>query len=58
MWMGDLLGEVIVMNDAIIHSSRALSEGIITIVGNADGSSHAMQGKLGKWNESSIAPSR
>ena len=42
MWMGDLLGEESVINDAIIHSSRALSEGIITIVGNADGSTHAM----------------
>ena len=42
MWMGDLLGEESVINDARIHSSRALSEGIITIVGNADGSTHAM----------------
>ena len=40
--MGDLLGELNVINDAMIHSSRALSEGIITIVGNADGSTHAM----------------
>ena len=42
MWMGDLLGELSVLNDAMIHLSRALSEGIITIVGNADGSTHAM----------------
>ena len=40
--MGDLLVEVSVINEAIIHLSRALSEGIITIVGNADGSTHAM----------------
>ena len=40
--MGDLLGEMIVINDAMIHSSQALSEGIITIVGNAHGSTHAM----------------
>ena len=42
MWMGDLLGEKSVINDAMIHSSRALREGIITIVGNVDGSTHAM----------------
>ena len=40
--MGDLLGEENVISDAIVHSSRALSEGTITIVGNADGSTHAM----------------
>ena len=34
----------------VIHSTRALSEGIITIVGNADGSTHAMWGKLGRWS--------
>ena len=40
--MGEVMGELSVINDAIMHSSRALSEGIITIVGNADGSTHAM----------------
>ena len=29
-------------DDATIHSNRAQSEGIITIAGNADGSTHAM----------------
>ena len=33
-----------------IHSSRALSEGMITIVGDADGSTHAMWEKLGRWS--------
>ena len=42
MWMGDALGEESVIKDDVIHSNRALSEGIITIVGNADGSTHAM----------------
>ena len=44
MWMGDALGDLsVIKGDAIkMHSSRALSEGMITIVGNADGSTHAM----------------
>ena len=40
--MGDALGEEGVIKDDVIHSSRALSEGIITIAGNADGPTHAM----------------
>ena len=40
--MGDALGEENVIKDDVIHSNRALSEGIITIAGNADGSTHAM----------------
>ena len=40
--MGEVMGELSVINDAIMHSSRALSGGIITIVGNADGLTHAM----------------
>ena len=31
MWMGDALGEESVIKDDVIHSNRALSEGIITI---------------------------
>ena len=54
--MGDALGEDCVIKDDMIHSNRALSEGIITVEGNADGSTHAMQGKFGGWNESSIVP--
>ena len=53
MWMGDALGEESVIKDDVIHSNRA-REGKITIAGNADGSTHAMWGKLGRWNESSI----
>ena len=40
--MEDALGEEIAIKDDVIHSNRALSEGIITIAGNADGSTHAM----------------
>ena len=40
--MGDALGEESVINDDVIHSNRALSEGIIIIAGNADGSTYAM----------------
>ena len=40
--MGDALGEESVIRNDVIHSNRALNEGIITIVGNADGSTHAM----------------
>ena len=42
--MGDALGDLsVITGDAIkVHSNRALSEGMITIVGNADGSTHAM----------------
>ena len=47
MWMGAALGEESVINDdATIHSNRALSEGIITIVGNADGSPFQPLGRL------------
>ena len=42
MWMGDGLGGESVINDDEIHSNRAISEGIITIAGNADVSTHAM----------------
>ena len=42
MWMGDALGEESVIEDDALHSNRALSEGIITIVGSADGSTHTM----------------
>ena len=42
MWMEDLLGELSVINDAIMHSFRALSEGMITIVGKTDGLTHTM----------------
>ena len=58
MWMGDALGEESVIKDDVIHSNRALSEGMITIAGNADGLTHAMWGKSGRWNESSIDPRR
>ena len=51
---GGALGEESVVKDDVIHSNRALSEGIITIAGNADGSTHAIWGKWGTWNESSI----
>ena len=54
MWMGDPLGEGSVIKDDVIHSNRALSAGIITIASNAEGSTYAMRGKLGIWNESSI----
>ena len=42
--MGDALGDesVIDMTMQLMHSSRALSEGVLAIVGNADGSTHAM----------------
>ena len=40
--MGDALGEGSVIKDDVILSNRALSEDIITIAGNADGSTHAM----------------
>ena len=30
------------MNDAMIHLNRTLNEGIITIAGHADGSTHSM----------------
>ena len=40
--MGDALGEESAIKDGVIHSNRALNEGIITIAGNADGSTHAM----------------
>ena len=40
--MGDAPGEDSVIKDDVIHSNRALSEGIITIAGNANGSTHAM----------------
>ena len=33
MWMGNALGEESVIKDDVIHSNRALSEGIITIAG-------------------------
>ena len=56
MWMGEVMGELSVINDAIMHSFRALSEGKIIIVGNVDGSSHITLGKLGRWNESFIEP--
>ena len=58
--MGDALGDesVIDMTMQLMHSSRALSEGVLTIVGNADGSTHAMWGKLGRWIESSIEARR
>ena len=52
MWMGELMGELSVINDAIMHSFRALSEGKIIIVGNVNGSSHITLGKLDRWNES------
>ena len=41
MRMGEALAEESVKDD-VTHSNRALSEGIITIAGNADGSTHAM----------------
>ena len=43
--MGDALGDLsVITGDAIkVHSNRVLSEGMmITIVGNANGSTHAM----------------
>ena len=40
---GDALGEEsVIKDDTTIHSNRALNEGIITIAGNANGSTHAM----------------
>ena len=39
---GDALEEESVIKDDVIHSNRALSEGIITIAGNAVGLTHAM----------------
>ena len=56
--MGDALREESVIKDDVIHSNRALSESMITIAGNADGSTHANLGKLGRLNESSIEPLR
>ena len=38
----DALGEESVIKDDVLHSNPALSDGIITIAGNADGSTHAM----------------
>ena len=40
--MGDALGDEGVIKDDVIHLNRALTEGIITIAGNANGSTHAM----------------
>ena len=40
--MGDALGEDSVIKDDVMLSNRALSKGIITIAGNADGSTLAM----------------
>ena len=48
MWMEDALGEESVIKDDAIHSNRALSEGMITIAGNADGSINAMCYDIGR----------
>ena len=42
MWIGDALGEESVIIDVVIHLNRVLSEGIITIAGNYDGSTNVM----------------